>query len=77
MTFIQTSKHRVALKATPITDRLEAQKPPAGCSVEQWTTYVNTVRKNELAGVPNPEFGVVRPWTSVCSSRFISRVVGG
>jgi hypothetical protein len=58
---------------TLVSDRLTKQQPPSGCSREQWATYVATVRENELRGVPNPEFGVPKPWERCCSSRQIKR----
>lgn len=64
---------RVVQKATPIADRLGAQKAPAGCSHEQWQQYVAKVRSNELSGFSNPEFGLVRPGTRVSSSRLVTR----
>lgn len=67
MTHMSITSPKVFPK-TPKTDLLVAQKPPKGCSTEQWRNYCNIVRENELKGISNPEFGVFRPWVSLRTS---------
>lgn len=59
---------------TPISDKMAAQKPPEGCSKEQWQQYVAKVRANEVLGFPNPEFGVEKPWMKTGCIRNVRRI---